>query len=258
MLKELNTSWHAWQSGDFMNALKDHVEESGRLSSVEDSASILNMLEDRARSFGATHFLATGLPMPGRPLEKLVVRMNWAVNNPSPVPVLLFSPGDSVLQECLTARKPFIWQTDINHGADVDEEMESTILASVVPNGRVTLVAVPINELHPYQGCVIFAGQNVVLSDRELLAFDFLCQAAFCKLEQMGAISNDRPGDLSDRERSVIELTATGRTASDIARRLDISQRTVHAHLQNSSDKLNASNKTHTVVEAIRYGQITV
>lgn len=241
-----------------MSALKDHAEESGHLSSIENASSIMNMLEDRARSFGATHFLATGLPMPGRPLEKLVVRMNWAMTNASPIPILMFSPGDTVLQDCLTARKPFIWQTEISPDESSDDDIESAILSSVAPSGRVTLVAIPINELHPYQGCVLFAGQNVIVSDRELLAFDFLCQAAFTKLEQLGAISSDRPGDLSDRERSVIELTATGHTASEIARQLDISQRTVHAHLQNSSDKLNASNKTHTVVEAIRYGQIAV
>ena len=258
MLREMKSNWHTWRSGDFMNALNDHFKETGQLSSIEDAVSIVNLLEDRARSFGSTHFLATGLPMPGRPLEKLTIRMNWPSVSTSPLPVLMFSPKDSILQECLTARKPFVWHTDVDPDAPTDDEMASPILASVVPYGRVTLVAVPINELHPFQGCILFAGQNVVVSDRELLAYDFLCQAAFCKLEQIGAISTDRPGDLSDRERAVIELTATGRTASEIAGRLDISQRTVHAHLQNSSDKLNASNKTHTVVEAIRYGQITV
>jgi DNA-binding CsgD family transcriptional regulator len=49
-----------------------------------------------------------------------------------------------------------------------------------------------------------------------------------------------------------------GKTASEIAEELKISQRTVHAHLQNASEKLRASNKTHTVVEALRYGQISV
>jgi len=66
------------------------------------------------------------------------------------------------------------------------------------------------------------------------------------------------PGDLSARERRVVELSAGGKTAGQIASLLEISQRTVHAHLQNASEKLRASNKTHTVVEALRYGQITV
>ncbi len=56
----------------------------------------------------------------------------------------------------------------------------------------------------------------------------------------------------------MVELSASGKTASEIAAILEISQRTVHAHLQNASDKLRARNKTHTVVEALRYGQISV
>lgn len=232
---------------------------TAQVSSAGDMNGIVNALEDQARCHGATHFLATGLPMPNRSLDKLIVRMQWPVQGPSAVPVMLFSPRDPVLQECLTARKPLIWQTDITPTADDEaDDLVSGIHASVAPHGRVTLVAIPINTLHPYQGCVLFAGVSVTMSDRDLLNYDVLCQAAFAKLEQIGAISSDRPGDLSDRERNVVELTSTGRTAAEISRMLDISQRTVHAHLQNASDKLNAANKTHTVVEAIRYGQIAV
>jgi LuxR family quorum sensing-dependent transcriptional regulator len=68
----------------------------------------------------------------------------------------------------------------------------------------------------------------------------------------------ERPGDLSGRERRVVALSAQGKTAGDIAKILGISQRTVHAHLQNASDKLHARNKTQTVIEALRYGQISL
>ncbi|MEM8813837.1 MAG: LuxR C-terminal-related transcriptional regulator [Pseudomonadota bacterium] len=227
------------------------------ISKGDDANAVLNLLEDRARCFGSTHFLATGLPLPNRPLEKLIVRMNWPVDEQAGMPVLMFSPTDPVLQECLTAYRPFVWQTDMP-AVPEDGSAASGLVASVARQGRVTLVAIPINHLHPYQGCVLFAGQAMSISDRDLQAYHLLCQAAFSRLEQMDVISDDRPGDLSDRERSVIALTATGRTAAEIARVLDISQRTVHAHLQNASDKLSANNKTHTVVEAIRYGQIEV
>jgi DNA-binding CsgD family transcriptional regulator len=74
----------------------------------------------------------------------------------------------------------------------------------------------------------------------------------------LGFIRAERPGDLSARERRVVQLSASGKTANEIADILEISQRTVHAHLQNASEKLAAHNKTHTVVEALRYGQISV
>ncbi len=70
------------------------------------------------------------------------------------------------------------------------------------------------------------------------------------------ALLPTRPGELSMREKMVLSKTAEGKTAGDIAIELDISQRTVHAHLQNASEKMQAANKTQTVVEALRYGQI--
>lgn len=220
-----------------------------------DREQLLDRLQDAAADHGATHFLATGLPMPNRPLDKLILRMNWAVNGPAQ-PALMLTSYDPVLRECLTMARPFLWQDDVGD-ADTDDA-PSMLMRSVSPTGRVTLVAVPINGLHPFQGCVLFAGRGISLSDMDLLAFEFECQQCFRSLQQIGAIKQDRPGDLSERERRVVELTATGLTAAEVAEMLEISQRTVHAHLQNSSEKLNATNKTHTVVEAIRYGQISM
>jgi len=57
---------------------------------------------------------------------------------------------------------------------------------------------------------------------------------------------------------SIKDIYQTPLTANDIAKLLEISQRTLHAHLQNASEKLRASNNTHTVVEALRYGQIEI
>jgi LuxR family transcriptional regulator, quorum-sensing system regulator BjaR1 len=87
---------------------------------------------------------------------------------------------------------------------------------------------------------------------------DHFCEEAFRQLLGLGAIAPERAGGLSGRERRVVVLSAEGRTASEIAGILAISQRTVHAHLQNASDKLRARNKTQTVVQALRYGQITL
>src|SRR5665213_749273 len=40
-------------------------------------AHALDALDRQFAAFGATHFLATGLPLPGRPIDQLIVRMNW-------------------------------------------------------------------------------------------------------------------------------------------------------------------------------------
>lgn len=57
---------------------------------------------------------------------------------------------------------------------------------------------------------------------------------------------------LSPRETEVINWAAEGKTAQDTADILGLSTRTVQAHLENSMTKLDATNKTHAVVKAIR------
>ena len=120
------------------------------------------------------------------------------------------------------------------------------------------LVCVPIDGFPPYQACVFAAGAAMVADRRILLSLDIFCYEAFHRLIAIGALKTSRPGDLSERERRVLTLSAAGKTAGEIADLLEISQRTVHAHLQNASAKLRAGNKTHTVVEALRYRQIVL
>ena len=136
--------------------------------------------------------------------------------------------------------------------------MTSALIRMVGPPSQVRLLGVPIHSFQPYQGCVLAAGRSLALDLKSTLAIDHFCTEAFRRLLELGVIKPGRPGDLSARERRVVELSAVGKTANEIADALQISQRTVHAHLQNASEKLKATNKTHTVVEALRYGQITV
>jgi LuxR family quorum sensing-dependent transcriptional regulator len=117
---------------------------------------------------------------------------------------------------------------------------------------------IPVATFPPYQGCILLAGPELQFGEWGMVAASSFCEAAFARLFDIGFLRRERPGDLSARERRVIELSAVGKTASEIAALLAISQRTVHAHLQNASDKLRALNKTHTVVEALRYGQIAI
>lgn len=120
------------------------------------------------------------------------------------------------------------------------------------------VLAVPICAFLPYQAVVVSAGSALVIDTRTLLVIDHVVIEAFRRLLALGVVRRERPGELSARERRVVELSASGKTAGEIAAILEISQRTVHAHLQNASEKLAAHNKTHTVVEALRYGQISV
>ena len=61
---------------------------------------------------------------------------------------------------------------------------------------------------------------------------------------------------LTPREKEVLLWTAEGKTAWDISQILNISERTVVFHLQNTAEKLNVCNRTHAVARAISLGLI--
>ena len=64
---------------------------------------------------------------------------------------------------------------------------------------------------------------------------------------------DDRPA-LTGREREVLELTANGRSAPQIAEQLFLSTATVKTHLQRLYEKLGVSDRAAAVAEAMRRG----
>ena len=230
----------------------DEAELSQNLRNIshcEAAHEVLDLLEEQLHRVGGTHILITGLPMPNRPIDSLVHRFRWPNSANSNESVTL-TAADSILMLGLTNNRSFVWT--VSEG-DMDS---SDLLAALGPNSQVLII--PITELQPFQAYVYCGGPRISATKCELNGLEMLANAAFVRLQELGVVSAQRPGALSTRERKVLELTAFGKTAGEIAELLDISQRTVHAHLQNASVKLNASNKTHTVVEALRYGQIRV
>lgn len=237
--------------------------EASRFSADGEADRVLDRFEAQLRRCGATHVLVCGLPLPRRSMAKLVVRVDWP-DLRSGGHLLDVSPLDPLLACCLAEHRPFV----VRDGRSVAScgtvmaseptrpKPESSELVAAAGGRNAVVVAIPIHDLAPWQGCVLISGADLATGPAALDEIDYYCVGAVRTLMAFGRIDVARPGDLSERERHVLQLTAIGKTAAEIADLLTISQRTVHAHLQNAGDKMDASNKTHTVVEALRYGQI--
>ncbi len=188
--------------------------------------------------------------MPGRPVEPMVLRRRWGPNQDDEG----IDASDALLLDGLACRRAKVFDVLAEDLRD-----RSGLYNSAVARGARTMVSVPVDAFRPFQGLVLAASDvDLDLHRLVVLALEYLCEEAFRQMFVLQALGPERPGDLSGRERRVVALSAAGKTANDIAEALAISQRTVHAHLQNASDKLRARNKTQTVVEALRYGQITL
>jgi DNA-binding NarL/FixJ family response regulator len=62
------------------------------------------------------------------------------------------------------------------------------------------------------------------------------------------------PGGLTDRERQVLRLIASGRSNREIARELRVTEKTVKTHVSNVLLKLGVQDRTQAALYAVRHG----
>lgn len=63
---------------------------------------------------------------------------------------------------------------------------------------------------------------------------------------------------LTKREEEVFSLLVKNMTTSEIAKHLDISEKTVRNHISNAMQKLGVKGRAQAVVELIKLGNITL
>ena len=212
----------------------------------------------RFRSFGAEHILITGLPLPGRDLGKLVLYQHWGDSILSSAHLAQVRGSDNLLRRIAVLSKPTCWKLDEPENSWIRDSSLINLLqrSGASPRSYRTLIGMHVHHFNVMQVAIFIAGPELTVSDRELTSLSTMIQHELAELHSVHPLLSSRPGELSTREKLVLSMTAEGKTAGDIAEELHISQRTVHAHLQNASEKMQAANKTQTVVEAMRYGQI--
>jgi DNA-binding CsgD family transcriptional regulator len=82
-----------------------------------------------------------------------------------------------------------------------------------------------------------------------------LCVALQWRLQELSA-PRDLPDGITQREREVLRWLAEGKSAEDAGSILGISAATVMFHYRNVAARYGTLNRTHTVVEAMRRGEL--
>ena len=67
---------------------------------------------------------------------------------------------------------------------------------------------------------------------------------------------SETSSNLSPRELEILELVATGLTNQDIAKKLDISKRTVDNHMSNILTKTGTDNRVELVRWGLQWGKV--
>ena len=63
---------------------------------------------------------------------------------------------------------------------------------------------------------------------------------------------------LTKREKEVFNLLVTNKTTSEIAKKLEISEKTVRNHISNVMQKLGVKGRTGAIIELLKIGEISL
>ena len=169
--------------------------------------------------------------------------------------------SEPLFKPCLTRTKPMEW-TELD-GMYPPHSPHHRRLREARASGLVSGICFPLHR--PGGGISIFALASDLPAEsmqekfvRLLPVGLFFCAYIHEALDNGAAdpksTDDDEFGSLSKREHQCLQWAAEGKTSSDTALILHISEATVVYHLQNAVRKLGASNRLHAVVKAIAMG----
>ncbi|MCB1387195.1 MAG: autoinducer binding domain-containing protein [Nitratireductor sp.] len=225
------------------------------LSSASTGYDLFKIIKAITVSFGYEHFVAMRLPtLDDDQIASLAIVTNW---NPEfirafdSMKLLNHSPAIARLRESVL---PVTWSLEKDFGKDSDASQEAVALYRAF--GFYGGVYFSVSDKSGSRGAFGFDGNRPEPDEGEKIRLAYLASHAFEYL-----INNDRDAGtakavLTVRERDCIQWTAAGKTSSEVAAILSISENTVNHYLSTAALKLNTVNKAHTVARAIRLGLI--
>lgn len=115
-------------------------------------------------------------------------------------------------------------------------------------------IAFPVFADRGQCGIVAFFGRDISLSNETMPDIHARCFGLFEAVSRIRSSDAAQAPAISKRELECLKLTANGLTSEQIAVALKLSVHTANQYLTNSTQKLNAVNRTHAVAKALKLG----
>lgn len=165
---------------------------------------------------------------------------------------------DPVIKRALSSVMPFGWDE-----LDISEPRVGQLFREAAEHGLRHGLSVPVHGGGGEGGVLSLARSRPPLpaaaAERQGLFqqaqwFATVLQTRLRGLVFEETVPSRRP--LTRRERDCLRLAADGQSAQDIARTLQIAERTVVFHLNHAEEKLGATRRQHAVARGVALGQI--
>lgn len=157
---------------------------------------------------------------------------------------------DPIVSHLQSARTPFCW--DEAYAASLNAADVKLIRGEATDFGLRAGYVVPVPTLDGSLATISFGGDTPEMSSDARDALNFAAAYAVGRLLHVPRRAADIEINMTPRETDVLLWAAEGKSDWDIATILGISRPTVLKHMRTARDKLDAMNRTHAVVKAIR------
>lgn len=224
-----------------------------RMERAHDAVGVERCLLDLAGLFGFTSVFGGVVPTPETPRSEITSRI-LLQRMPSEWTKRYNERGylfrDPIVSHLQNARAPFTWDDAYEVcGRSADVRL---IRREATEFGLRYGHVVPIPTLDGSIAAISFGGSDPETSAEAKDALTFAASYAIGRFLHVPRQSVDAAVRVTPREIDCLLWAAEGKSDWDIATILGISRFTVLKHIRSARDKLDAANRTHAVVKAIR------
>lgn len=217
---------------------------------------VFRVMKRLTEAYGCRAFMVMNLP----PRTSLDLQSNSIINN---WPTELLSaydqegllPNDAVIRRIRSSTVPFFrdeMQLDVRR-----DDGKSQVLTTLFQRFHMFRSAFfPTHDASGNRGVVLFSGDRQPFTPEEMRDLSYISIHVFDRLAEIRNLDARIAETLNDREIDCLTWTAAGKTSSEIAEILGLSEHTVNHYLNKATKKLDTVNRTQAVAKALRVGLI--
>jgi LuxR family quorum sensing-dependent transcriptional regulator len=222
-----------------------------RIDQSKDLDGIVNALAATVSPLGVTAFAFAGIPV-DRPA---VLLDGWPQEWQTWYAAAGHYDNDPCAAHCRQTSRPFTWD-EIPSGLR-ERPRAARVLDDARDFGFRDGFCIPLHTGQGLRG-ISLAGRSLDLPTEARRLVHVVSVYACSAAEALLRAIPRAPVVLTRRQREVLTWIAVGKSVEDVAQILSVSSHTVTEHLRAARARLGTSNSVHSVVEAIRRGEVSI
>lgn len=228
-----------------------------RIGECSTSYDVLRLMREIAAVYCFDYFMIIPIPRDAdRSLSSISIITNWPPEAIQRYDAMGLLDKSRVLRTLQRSVRPIEWRAgDI--GGKAPTEHEAALVDLLGSYGVTYGASFSSQDASGERGAICFYGDRDALTEQELIELSFLANLLFEKISEFRKPQTEFEQLLSARERECLNWTAGGKTSSEIATILGLSEHTVNHYLSATCQKLGAANRAHAVAKAFRAGLLT-